>query len=167
MSGDTLLPKKMHQKKSDEEHNTWGHAGPIQHVYNRHEYCDKVMGDKWRRQLRLATLDLATASSKFISKFVFHVFFCDFASSKFIFHVFFPIGTKLPFKWFDYLKQTRSMAAPVKLFDKVGFLSPNHWEAFLVSFSNSAVSMMQFRDRMPCVSHLLYLCLMAHVRGQW
>ena len=30
-----------------------------------------------------------------------------------------PRGNKLPFKWFDYLKQTRSTAASVKLFDKV------------------------------------------------
>ena len=28
-------------------------------------------------------------------------------------------GHKGTFKWFDYLKQTKSVAAPVKLFDKV------------------------------------------------
>lgn len=33
---------------------------------------------------------------------------------------FFLTATKGTFRWFDYLKQTRSMAAPVKLFDKVG-----------------------------------------------
>lgn len=27
--------------------------------------------------------------------------------------------TKLPFKWFDYLRETGSIAAPVKLFNKV------------------------------------------------
>ena len=34
--------------------------------------------------------------------------------------VFFMItGIKGVFRWFDYLKQTRSVAAPVRLFDKV------------------------------------------------
>lgn len=30
-----------------------------------------------------------------------------------------PGYTKLPFKWFDYLRETGSVAAPVKLFNKV------------------------------------------------
>lgn len=30
--------------------------------------------------------------------------------------------TKLPFKWFDYLREAGSAAAPVKLFNKVGFI---------------------------------------------
>lgn len=34
-----------------------------------------------------------------------------------------PTGyTKLPFKWFDYLRETSSIAAPVKLFNKVGLI---------------------------------------------
>lgn len=37
-----------------------------------------------------------------------------------VFHVSLYIsGHKGPFKWFDYLKQTKAIAAPVKLFDKV------------------------------------------------
>ncbi len=34
-----------------------------------------------------------------------------------------PGYTKLPFKWFDYLRETGSIAAPVKLFNKVGFIN--------------------------------------------
>lgn len=55
--------------------------------------------------------------------------FCYHATSPCIFPVGFcevnglqltpPRGHKGAFKWFDYLKQTRSIAAPVKLFDKV------------------------------------------------
>ncbi|KAK3100006.1 hypothetical protein FSP39_013414 [Pinctada imbricata] len=54
--------------------------------------------------------------------------FCYAASSPCIFPVGFceingidltpPRGHKGPFRWFDYLKQTKSVAAPVKLFDK-------------------------------------------------
>lgn len=37
-----------------------------------------------------------------------------------VFHVsLYILGHKGPFKWFDYLKQTKAIAAPVKLFDKV------------------------------------------------
>lgn len=36
------------------------------------------------------------------------------------------VGHKGPFKWFDYLKQTKSLAAPVKLFDKVSNLELLH-----------------------------------------
>lgn len=37
-----------------------------------------------------------------------------------VFHIsLYILGHKGPFKWFDYLKQTKAIAAPVKLFDKV------------------------------------------------
>lgn len=55
--------------------------------------------------------------------------FCYHATSPYIFPVGFceinglpltpPRNYKGEFKWFDYLKQSRSQAAPVKLFDKV------------------------------------------------
>lgn len=32
------------------------------------------------------------------------------------------VGYKSAFKWVDYLRQTKAMAAPVKLFDKVRFV---------------------------------------------
>ena len=57
--------------------------------------------------------------------------FCYHSTSPYIFPVGFceinglpltpPRTHKGEFKWFDYLKQTRSQAAPVKLFDKVKY----------------------------------------------
>lgn len=39
------------------------------------------------------------------------------------FSVFLSAGyAKLPFKWFDYLREMGSVAAPVKLFNKVRFI---------------------------------------------
>lgn len=35
-----------------------------------------------------------------------------------------PGYTKLPFKWFDYLREMGSVAAPVKLFNKVSLFLP-------------------------------------------
>ncbi|CAL1541940.1 unnamed protein product [Lymnaea stagnalis] len=54
-------------------------------------------------------------------------------------------GTKGPFKWFDYLKQTRSMAAPVKLFDKE---IPKH--GFRPGMKVEAVDLME--PRLICVA---------------
>lgn len=49
--------------------------------------------------------------------------------------------TKLPFKWFDYLRETGSVAAPVKLFNKVSGHAayPQHAGAALVHGNGSAV----------------------------
>jgi hypothetical protein len=49
-----------------------------------------------------------------------------------------------PFKWFDYLKQTKSLAAPVKLFDKE---IPKH--GFKVGMKLEAVDLME--PRLLCV----------------
>ncbi|XP_005093400.1 MBT domain-containing protein 1 [Aplysia californica] len=81
--------------------------------------------------------------------------FCYHATSPCIFPVGFceinnlnltpPRGIKTPFKWFDYLKQTRSMAAPVKLFDKE---IPKH--GFRVGMKVEAVDLME--PRLICVA---------------
>ncbi|KAH9495238.1 MBT domain-containing protein 1 [Bulinus truncatus] len=81
--------------------------------------------------------------------------FCYHATSPCIFPVGFceinnleltpPRGTKGPFKWFDYLKQTRSMAAPVKLFDKD---IPKH--GFRPGMKVEAVDLME--PRLICVA---------------
>ncbi|XP_059152588.1 MBT domain-containing protein 1-like isoform X2 [Physella acuta] len=81
--------------------------------------------------------------------------FCYHATSPCIFPVGFceinnleltpPRGTKGPFKWFDYLKQTRSMAAPVKLFDKE---IPKH--GFRPGMKVEAVDLME--PRLICVA---------------
>uniref|UniRef100_A0A0B7B795 FCS-type domain-containing protein n=1 Tax=Arion vulgaris TaxID=1028688 RepID=A0A0B7B795_9EUPU len=56
-----------------------------------------------------------------------------------------PRGTKGPFKWLDYLKQTRSVAAPVKLFDKD---IPKH--GFRPGMKVEAVDLME--PRLICVA---------------
>ncbi|XP_064636083.1 MBT domain-containing protein 1-like isoform X2 [Lineus longissimus] len=81
--------------------------------------------------------------------------FCYHASSPCIFPVGFceinnielspPKGYRTPpFKWFDYLKQTKSVAAPVKLFDKV---IPKH--GYKVGMKLEAVDLME--PRLLCV----------------
>ncbi|KAK6976280.1 MBT domain-containing protein 1 [Biomphalaria glabrata] len=81
--------------------------------------------------------------------------FCYHATSPCIFPVGFceinnleltpPRGTKGPFKWFDYLKQTKSMAASVKLFDKD---IPKH--GFRPGMKVEAVDLME--PRLICVA---------------
>ncbi|XP_060603934.1 MBT domain-containing protein 1-like isoform X1 [Ruditapes philippinarum] len=81
--------------------------------------------------------------------------FCYHATSPCIFPVGFcevnglqltpPRGYKTPFRWFDYLKQTRSTAAPVKLFDKE---IPKH--GFKSGMKLEAVDLME--PRLICVA---------------
>ncbi|KAL8597044.1 hypothetical protein ACOMHN_055637 [Nucella lapillus] len=81
--------------------------------------------------------------------------FCYHATSPCIFPVGFceinnieltpPKGHKGTFKWFDYLKQTRSVAAPVKLFDKD---IPKH--GFRPGMKIEAVDLME--PRLICVA---------------
>ncbi|KAK3757548.1 hypothetical protein RRG08_032714 [Elysia crispata] len=81
--------------------------------------------------------------------------FCYHATSPCIFPVGFceinnldltpPRETKGPFKWFDYLKETGSMAAPVKLFDKD---IPKH--GFRPGMKVEAVDLME--PRLICVA---------------
>lgn len=81
--------------------------------------------------------------------------FCYHATSPCIFPVGFcevngltltpPRGYKAPFRWFDYLKQTRSVAAPVKLFDKE---IPKH--GFKSGMKLEAVDLME--PRLICVA---------------
>ncbi|XP_052228167.1 MBT domain-containing protein 1-like isoform X1 [Dreissena polymorpha] len=81
--------------------------------------------------------------------------FCYHATSPCIFPVGFcevngliltpPRETKGSFKWFDYLKQTRSVAAPVKLFDKE---IPKH--GFKPGMKLEAVDLME--PRLICVA---------------
>nr|XP_006001283.1 PREDICTED: MBT domain-containing protein 1 isoform X5 [Latimeria chalumnae] len=84
--------------------------------------------------------------------------FCYHATSPSIFPVGFceinmieltpPRGyIKLPFKWFDYLRETGSIAAPVKLFNKD---VPNH--GFKVGMKLEAVDLME--PRLVCVATL-------------
>ncbi|KAK6173380.1 hypothetical protein SNE40_016844 [Patella caerulea] len=80
--------------------------------------------------------------------------FCYHSSSPCIFPVGFceingivltpPRGYKGPFKWFEYLKQTKSVAAPVKLFDKE---IPKH--GFKPGHKLEAVDLME--PRLICV----------------
>lgn len=84
--------------------------------------------------------------------------FCYHATSPCIFPVGFckingldltpPRGHKGPFKWFDYLKQTKSLAAPVKLFDKD---IPKH--GFKSGMKIEAVDLME--PRLICVGTVL------------
>ncbi|XP_071086905.1 MBT domain-containing protein 1-like [Haliotis cracherodii] len=81
--------------------------------------------------------------------------FCYHASSPCIFPVGFceinglqltpPRGHKGPFKWFDYLKHTKAVAAPVKLFDKE---IPKH--GFKPGMKVEAVDLME--PRLICVA---------------
>ncbi|XP_013413115.1 MBT domain-containing protein 1 [Lingula anatina] len=81
--------------------------------------------------------------------------FCYHASSPSIFPMGFceinsieltpPRGYKGPFKWFDYLKQTKSRAAPVRLFDKE---IPKH--GYRVGMKLEAVDLME--PRLICVA---------------
>ncbi|KAM4606843.1 MBT domain-containing protein 1 isoform 1-T1 [Discoglossus pictus] len=98
--------------------------------------------------------------------------FCYHASSPSIFPVGFceinmieltpPRGyTKLPFKWFDYLRETGSIAAPVKLFNKE---VPNH--GFRVAMKLEAVDLME--PRLVCVAtvtRIIHRLLRIHFDG--
>ncbi|XP_041357919.1 MBT domain-containing protein 1-like isoform X2 [Gigantopelta aegis] len=84
--------------------------------------------------------------------------FCYHATSACIFPVGFceinglplspPRGYKAPFKWFDYLKQTKAIAAPVKLFDKE---IPKH--GFKPGMKVEAVDLME--PRLICVGTVM------------
>ncbi|XP_069050553.1 MBT domain-containing protein 1 isoform X2 [Lepisosteus oculatus] len=68
--------------------------------------------------------------------------------------------TKLPFKWFDYLRETGSIAAPVKLFNKV----PNH--GFRTGMKLEAVDLME--PRLVCVAtvtRIVHRLLRIHFDG--
>ncbi|KAM6175268.1 MBT domain-containing protein 1 isoform 2-T2 [Erethizon dorsatum] len=98
--------------------------------------------------------------------------FCYHAASPSIFPVGFceinmieltpPRGyTKLPFKWFDYLRETGSIAAPVKLFNKD---VPNH--GFRVGMKLEAVDLME--PRLICVAtvtRIIHRLLRIHFDG--
>ncbi|XP_036054290.1 MBT domain-containing protein 1 isoform X11 [Onychomys torridus] len=98
--------------------------------------------------------------------------FCYHATSPSIFPVGFceinmieltpPRGyTKLPFKWFDYLRETGSSAAPVKLFNKD---VPNH--GFRVGMKLEAVDLME--PRLICVAtvtRIIHRLLRIHFDG--
>ncbi|KAF7247486.1 MBT domain-containing protein 1 [Varanus komodoensis] len=98
--------------------------------------------------------------------------FCYHATSPSIFPVGFceinmieltpPRGyAKLPFKWFDYLRETGSVAAPVKLFNKE---VPNH--GFHVSMKLEAVDLME--PRLVCVAtvtRIIHRLLRIHFDG--
>ncbi|MBV98191.1 MBT domain-containing protein 1, partial [Eschrichtius robustus] len=69
--------------------------------------------------------------------------------------------TKLPFKWFDYLRETGSIAAPVKLFNKD---VPNH--GFRVGMKLEAVDLME--PRLICVAtvtRIIHRLLRIHFDG--
>ncbi|RUS85549.1 hypothetical protein EGW08_006692 [Elysia chlorotica] len=72
---------------------------------------------------------------------IFPVGFCEINNL----HLTPPRETKGPFKWFDYLKETGSMAAPVKLFDKD---IPKH--GFRPGMKVEAVDLME--PRLICVA---------------
>ncbi|XP_026557676.1 MBT domain-containing protein 1 isoform X2 [Pseudonaja textilis] len=98
--------------------------------------------------------------------------FCYHATSPSIFPVGFceinmieltpPRGyTKLPFKWFDYLRETGSVAAPVKFFNKE---VPNH--GFHVAMKLEAVDLME--PRLVCVAtvtRIIHRLLRIHFDG--
>ncbi|XP_042305403.1 MBT domain-containing protein 1 isoform X12 [Sceloporus undulatus] len=98
--------------------------------------------------------------------------FCYHATSPSIFPVGFceinmieltpPRGyAKLPFKWFDYLRETGSVAAPVKLFNKE---VPNH--GFHVAMKLEAVDLME--PRLVCVAtvtRIIHRLLRIHFDG--
>ncbi|XP_066442896.1 MBT domain-containing protein 1 isoform X2 [Eleutherodactylus coqui] len=68
---------------------------------------------------------------------------------------------KLPFKWFDYLRETGSIAAPVKLFNKE---VPNH--GFRVRMKLEAVDLME--PRLVCVAtvtRIIHRLLRIHFDG--
>ncbi|KAM4031758.1 MBT domain-containing protein 1 isoform 2-T3 [Anomaloglossus baeobatrachus] len=68
---------------------------------------------------------------------------------------------KLPFKWFDYLRETGSIAAPVKLFNKE---VPNH--GFRVGMKLEAVDLME--PRLVCVAtvtRIIHRLLRIHFDG--
>ncbi|KAK1906114.1 MBT domain containing protein 1 [Dissostichus eleginoides] len=69
--------------------------------------------------------------------------------------------TKLPFKWFDYLRETGSIAAPVKLFNKE---IPNH--GFRQGMKLEAVDLME--PRLVCVAtvtRIVHRLLRIHFDG--
>ncbi|XP_063312252.1 MBT domain-containing protein 1 [Pelobates fuscus] len=69
--------------------------------------------------------------------------------------------TKLPFKWFDYLRETGSVAAPVKFFNKD---VPNH--GFRVGMKLEAVDLME--PRLVCVAtvtRIIHRLLRIHFDG--
>uniref|UniRef100_A0A8C3EZ54 Mbt domain containing 1 n=2 Tax=Chrysemys picta bellii TaxID=8478 RepID=A0A8C3EZ54_CHRPI len=98
--------------------------------------------------------------------------FCYHATSPSIFPVGFceinaieltpPRGyAKLPFKWFDYLRETDSIAAPVKLFNKE---VPNH--GFHIRMKLEAVDLME--PRLVCVAtvtRIIHRLLRIHFDG--
>lgn len=98
--------------------------------------------------------------------------FCYHATSPSVFPVGFceinmieltpPRGyAKLPFKWFDYLRETGSIAAPVKLFTKD---VPNH--GFRVGMKLEAVDLME--PRLVCVAtvtRIIHRLLRIHFDG--
>ncbi|KAL6457701.1 hypothetical protein MHYP_G00346640 [Metynnis hypsauchen] len=69
--------------------------------------------------------------------------------------------TKLPFRWFDYLRETSSVAAPVKLFNKD---VPNH--GFVPGMKLEAVDLME--PRLVCVAtvtRIVHRLLRIHFDG--
>ncbi|XP_048410912.1 MBT domain-containing protein 1 isoform X3 [Stegostoma tigrinum] len=69
--------------------------------------------------------------------------------------------SKIPFKWFDYLRETGSIAAPVKLFNKE---VPNH--GFRVGMKLEAVDLME--PRLVCVAtvtRIVHRLLRIHFDG--
>ncbi|XP_063337799.1 MBT domain-containing protein 1 isoform X3 [Pelmatolapia mariae] len=69
--------------------------------------------------------------------------------------------TKLPFKWFDYLRETGSVAAPVRLFNKE---VPNH--GFRLGMKLEAVDLME--PRLVCVAtvtRIVHRLLRIHFDG--
>ncbi|XP_038133712.1 MBT domain-containing protein 1 isoform X1 [Cyprinodon tularosa] len=93
-----------------------------------------------------------------LSPSIFPVGFCEINSIELTP----PKGfTKLPFKWFDYLRETGSVAAPVRLFNKE---VPNH--GFRIGMKLEAVDLME--PRLVCVAtvtRIVHRLLRIHFDG--
>ncbi|XP_047615133.1 MBT domain-containing protein 1 isoform X7 [Phacochoerus africanus] len=177
-------------KRSDITKKQDGHFDTPPHLFAKVKEVDQT-GEWFKEGMKLEAIDplnLSTICVATIRKVLADGFlmigidgseaadgsdwFCYHATSPSIFPVGFceinmieltpPRGyTKLPFKWFDYLRETGSIAAPVKLFNKD---VPNH--GFRVGMKLEAVDLME--PRLICVAtvtRIIHRLLRIHFDG--
>uniref|UniRef100_G3T0M6 Mbt domain containing 1 n=1 Tax=Loxodonta africana TaxID=9785 RepID=G3T0M6_LOXAF len=177
-------------KRSDITKKQDGHSDTPPHLFAKVKEVDQS-GEWFKEGMKLEAIDplnLSTICVATIRKVLADGFlmigidgseaadgsdwFCYHATSPSIFPVGFceinmieltpPRGyTKLPFKWFDYLRETGSIAAPVKLFNKD---VPNH--GFRVGMKLEAVDLME--PRLICVAtvtRIIHRLLRIHFDG--
>uniref|UniRef100_F6PKW2 FCS-type domain-containing protein n=1 Tax=Monodelphis domestica TaxID=13616 RepID=F6PKW2_MONDO len=165
-------------KRSDITKKQDGHFDTPPHLFAKVKEVDQS-GEWYKEGMKLEAIDPLNLSAICASRWILMIgidgseaadgsdWFCYHAPPP-LFPVFCEIlmntpqsYTKLPFKWFDYLRETGSIAAPVKLFNKD---VPNH--GFRVGMKLEAVDLME--PRLVCVAtvtRIIHRLLRIHFDG--